>query len=302
MKPTLIIQGNFDQASRFIRQLLVADLPLECVVIPNVTDDAPRYQALVVASALCPQMTLRVGTAVDYGKATWLVLLDRAEAETVPAVEVAELRLFMNRIVENGFKGQLVFCGEHDELLTYFAWKFSGLNQSQIWGLGTFPLARLLTYRLAERLGVGVAAIQAAVVGTADKPIVAWSRTYVGPAPILMYLANEDAKFNADDLGKMSHWLQREAGADQRMLRSMALIRLLEADLTNQPLIASVTNIHDETPVYAAATPVLVNGSGVKHLTNLVLSEDEQHEFAEQIATLRENIATIAGQQTEGRA
>jgi len=47
---------------------------------------------------------------------------------------------------------------------------------------------------------------------------------------------------------------------------------------------------------------VLVNGSGVKHLTNLVLSEDEQHEFAEQIATLRENIATIAGQQTEGRA
>ncbi|WP_125579714.1 Rossmann-fold NAD(P)-binding domain-containing protein [Levilactobacillus cerevisiae] len=302
MKPTLIIQGNFDQASQLIRQLLVADLPLECVVMSNVTDDAPRYQALMVASALAPQMTLRVGTAVDYGKADWLIVLDRAAQETTPAAEVAELRLFMNRIVENGFKGQLVFCGDHDELLTYFAWKFSGLNRSQIWGLGTFPLARLLTFRLAERLGVGVTAVQAAVVGTAAKPIVAWSRTYVGPAPILMYLANEDAKFNAEDLGKMASWLEREAGEDQQMLRSMALIRLLEADLTNQPLIASVTNIHDEEPAYAAATPVLVNASGVKRLTNLALSEDEQQEFAEQGQRLRENIATIAGQQTEGRA
>lgn len=302
MKPTLIIQGNFDQASRLIRQLLVADLPLECVVMPEVTDDAPRYQALVVASALCLQTTLRVGTAVDYGKADWLVILDRAGDEMVPATAIAELRVFMNRIVENGFKGQVVFCGAHDELLTYFAWKFSGLSQSQIWGLGTFPLVRLLTYRLAERLGVGVAAIQAAVVGTADKPIVAWSRTYVGPAPILMYLANEDAKFNADDLGKMASWLQREAGEDQQMLRSLALIRLLEADLTNQPLIASVTNIHDEAPIYAAATPVLVNASGVKHLTNLVLSEDEQQAFAEQVADIRQNIVAIAGQQTEGRA
>jgi len=302
MKPTLIIQGNFDQASQLIRQLLVADLPLECVVMSNVTDDAPRYQALMVASALAPQMTLRVGTAVDYGKADWLIVLDRAAQETAPAAEVAELRLFMNRIVENGFKGQLVFCGDHDELLTYFAWKFSGLNRSQIWGLGTFPLARLLTFRLAERLGVGVTAVQAAVVGTAAKPIVAWSRTYVGPAPILMYLANEDAKFNAEDLGKMASWLEREAGEDQQMLRSMALIRLLEADLTNQPLIASVTNIHDEEPAYAAATPVLVNASGVKRLTNLALSEDEQQEFAEQGQLLRENIATIAGQQTEGRA
>ncbi|AYM03021.1 lactate dehydrogenase [Levilactobacillus yiduensis] len=302
MKPTLIVQGNFDQASRLIRQLMVADLPVDCVVMPNVTDDTPRYQALVVASALCPQLTLRVGTAADYGQATWLVILDRAAVTTDPAMKVAELRLFMNRIVENGFKGQLVFCGEHDELLTYFAWKFSGLNQSQIWGLGTFPLTRLLTYRLAERLGVGAAAVQAAVVGTAADPIVAWSRTYVGPAPILMYLANEDAKFSADDLGKMGSWLQREAHEDQWMLRSMALIQLLRAVLANQPLIASVTNIHAETPVFAAASPVLVNASGVKHLTNLVLSEDEQQEYVTTITALRENIATIEGQQTEGHA
>lgn len=301
MKPTLIVQGNFDQASRFIRQLLIADLPLECVVMPNVMDDTPRYQALVVASALCPQLTLRVGTATDYGQADWLVVLDRASDETAPALEVAELRVFMNRIVENGFKGQLVFCGAHDELLTYFAWKFSGLKPSQIWGLGTYPLTRLLTYRLAERLGVGVASIQAAVVGTAANPIVAWSRTYVGPAPILMYLANEDAKFSADDLGKMGSWLQREASEDQRMLRSMALIRLLRAALTQQPLIASVTNVHAEAPIYAAATPVLVSASGVKHLTNLVLSEDEQQEYAAQIAALRQNIDEIEGHQTEGR-
>lgn len=301
MKPMLLIQGNFDQASQLLHQLLVTDLPLDCVVMPNTTDDTPRYQPLVVASALCPRLTIRVGTAADYGQATWLMVLDRATSDTPVANLVADLRLLMKRIVENGFNGQLIFSGAHDELLTYFAWKFSGLPASQIWGLGTYPLTRLLTYRLAERLGVGAAVIQATVVGTAQTPIVAWSRTYVGPAPLLMYLANADADFDADDLGKMSTWLTREAAEQQGTLRDLAIIRLLQATLSDQPVIAAVTNIHEEEPAFAAASPVLVGAKGIRHLTNLVLSEDEQQDYAAQMAAIREQIATIEAQQTEGK-
>ncbi|MFC6206143.1 Rossmann-fold NAD(P)-binding domain-containing protein [Levilactobacillus tongjiangensis] len=301
MKPILMIQGNYEEASQLIQQLLITDLPLDVVVMPNTTDDTPRYQPLVVASAICPHLSVRVGTAADYGQATWLVVLDRYEAETEATTSVAELRVLMNRIVENGFKGQLIFCGAQDELMTYFAWKFSGLQPNQIWGLGTYPLTRLLTYRLAERLGVGATAIQAAVVGTAVDPIVAWSRTYVGPAPILMYLANEDAGFSAEDLSKMATWLHREATEQQVTLRFMGLIRLLRGVLADQPLIVAVSNIQAEEPVYAAATPVLVNASGVKHLTNLVLSEDEQQAYDEQIQGLRDQIQAIESHQTEGR-
>ncbi|WP_125546922.1 Rossmann-fold NAD(P)-binding domain-containing protein [Levilactobacillus lindianensis] len=301
MNPTLLIQGNFDQASQLLQQLLITDLPLDCVVMPNTTTDTPRYQSLVVASALCPHLSIRVGTASDYGQAAWMVVLDRNVKDATLQSRVDELRLLIKRIVENGFAGQLIFSGEQDELLAYFAWKFSGLPASQIWGLGTYPLTRLLTYRLAERLGVGAAVIQAAVVGTASQPIAAWSRTYVGPAPILMYLANADANFDADDLGKMSSWLEREAAGDQAILRDMALIRLLQANFADQPLIASVTNVHQEDPVFAAATPVLVGKKGVKHLTNLVLSEDEEQAFAAQIKAIRTEIETIEGQQTEGK-
>lgn len=301
MKPTLLIQGNFDQASQLVHQLLVMNLPLDCVVMPNATDDTPRYQPLVVASALCPRLTVRVGTAADYGKATWLVVLDRYAAELPIAGRIAELRLLMKHIIENGFNGQLVFSGEQDELLSYFAWKFSGLPASQIWGLGTYPLTRLLTYRLAERLGVGATVIQATVVGTAQSPIVAWSRTYVGPAPLLMYLANADADFDADDLDKMSTWLTREAAEQQDTLRYMAIIRLIQATLSQQPVIAPVTNIHEETPAFAAASPVLVGTKGIQHLTNLVLSEDEQQAYGTQIAEIREQITAIESQQTEGK-
>ncbi|MFD1548401.1 Rossmann-fold NAD(P)-binding domain-containing protein [Levilactobacillus fuyuanensis] len=301
MKPTLLIQGNFDQASQLVHQLLVMNLPLDCVVMPNATDDTPRYQPLVVASALCPRLTVRVGTAADYGQATWLVVLDRYAAELPIADRIAELRLLMKHIVENGFNGQLVFSGEQDELLSYFAWKFSGLPAGQIWGLGTYPLTRLLTYRLAERLGVGATVIQATVVGTAQSPIVAWSRTYVGPAPLLMYLANADADFDADDLDKMSTWLTREAAEQQDTLRYMAIIRLIQATLSQQPVIAPVTNIHEETPAFAAASPVLVGTKGIQHLTNLVLSEDEQQAYGAQIAEIREQITAIESQQTEGK-
>lgn len=301
MKPTLIIQGTVTQASQLLQQLLIADLPLDCVVMPDRTEDTPRYQSLVVASALCSHFDLRVGTTADYGQATWLVILDRTTDDSAVATEIAELRVFMNRIVQNGFKGQLIFGGAHDEQLSYFAWKFSGLQANQIWGLGTYPLARLLTARLADRLGVGSAAAQATVIGTADLPIVVWSRTYIGPVPILMYLANADTKISADDLDKMANWLQREAKGDQISLRLMALIELLEAALNDQPLIAPATTIHTETPDFAAATPVLVTASGVKHLTNLILSEDEQQDYSEQVTTLRANIDAIENQQTEGR-
>ncbi|KIO95560.1 L-lactate dehydrogenase [Levilactobacillus brevis] len=87
MKPTLIIQGTITQASQLLQQLLIADLPLGCVVMPDRTEDTPRYQSLVVASALCSHFDLRVGTTADYGQATWLVILDRTTDDSAVATE-----------------------------------------------------------------------------------------------------------------------------------------------------------------------------------------------------------------------
>lgn len=301
MKPTLLIQGELNQTCQFLQQLLIADLPVDGVVLPEHTTDTPAYQPLVVASALCAQLSIRVGTNTDYGQATWLVILDHTEQDQPLIDRVTNLRHLINRVLENGFQGQLIFAGQHDELLTYFAWKYSGATPGQIWGLGTYPLTRLLTCRLAERLGMGPGAIQTTLVGRAADPIPAWSRTYVGPTPILMYLATADAKFKADDLGKMGTWLQREATTSQVTLRLMGLIRILRAVLANQPLIVPVAHPHPATPAYAAATPVLVTANGWKPLPNLALSEDEQQAYATALTTIQTEIAQIEGSQTEGK-
>ncbi|QMU07461.1 Rossmann-fold NAD(P)-binding domain-containing protein [Levilactobacillus suantsaii] len=299
MKPTLLIQGELTQTNQFLHQLLMADLPIDCVILPEHTDDTPQYQALVVASALCPQLSIRVGTNTDYAQASWLILLDQTVTEQPLVTRVANLRRVTNRILENGFQGQLIFAGEHDDLFTYFAWKYSGAAPHQILGLGTYPLTRLLTCRLAERLGVGPRAIQTTVIGRSATPIAAWSRTYVGPTPILMYLANADAKFGADDLGKMGSWLQREAAAPQTTLRFMVLIRILRSVLMGHPVIVPVAHPQPETPTYATATPVLVSADGWKPLPKLALSEDEQQDYAACVAAIQDDIGQIEGQQTE---
>ncbi|MDT6980401.1 lactate dehydrogenase [Levilactobacillus zymae] len=301
MKPTLLIQGELAQTCQLLQQLLIADLPVDCVVLPEHTTDTPQYQSLVVASALCAQLSIRVGTNTDYGQAAWLVVLDRTVEAVTLSERVANLRRLISRSLENGFQGQIIFAGQHDDLLTYFAWKYSGATPGQIWGLGTYPMTRLLTCRLAERLGVGPGAIQTTVVGRSVNPIPAWSRTYVGPTPILMYLATADAKFNADDLGKMGTWLQREAMASQTTLRMLVLIRILRAVLANQPLIVPVTHPQPATPAYAAATPVLVTANGWKPLPNLALSEDEQQTYAVTLAAIQDEIAQVEGTQTEGK-
>lgn len=301
MKPSMIVQGELTHAKYLLQQLLVADLPVDCVIMAEHTTDTPEYQALITASALCPQFSLRMGTAADYAQATWLVLTDLEEPLPALADRIVALRRLTNRILENGFRGQLVFTGQDDEVLTYFAWKYSGAAIGQIWGLGTYPVNQLLTYRLADRLGVGVNAIQTTVVGRAAEPVVAWSRTYVGPTPILMYLANADAAFNAEDLDKMESWLRREATGSQTALRYLTLIHLFQALLANQPVIAPVAHPQPGETALAVATPVLVTLQGTQAITNLALSEDEQRAYSAETTAIHETITQLEGTPTEGR-
>lgn len=299
MSPTLIITGELSQAQQLLQQLLVADLAVDCVVIPEHTDDTPQYQSLIVASAICQRLTIRMGTKADYTTAKWMVLLDQTVHPVAIDERVANLRRVTNRVLENGFQGQLIFAGSDDEVLTYFAWKFSGVAPGQIWGLGTYPLTHLLTHRLAERLAVSATMIQTTVVGRSADPVVAWSRTYVGPTPILMYLANADAKFQADDLDKMGSWLTRLAEEPQTTLRLLGLIHLLVALVADQSVIVPVSHLQPTPPTYAASSPVLVTPEGTKALTTSSLSEDEQQAYTQSLATIQATIQRIEKQQTE---
>ncbi|MGY5339153.1 lactate dehydrogenase [Levilactobacillus spicheri] len=300
MNPKIMIRGGFQQVQALVQQLLIADLAVECVVVPQTPEEAPSYQAIVTASALCRQLTVRIGTTADYRTATWLVLVDADDPLPLPD-QVTALRRLTSQILESGFQGQMIFAGQHDAILTTFAWKFSGAALNKLWGLGTYPLNQLLTHRLAERLGVGVDMIQTTVVGQALAPVVAWSRTYVGPTPILMYLANADAKFGADDLGKMASWLQRESQASQAPLRRMALIRLLARLLVQQAPIISVSHLQGDQPTLAMATPVLMTPQGTQPITKLALSEDEQRAYGEQVTALQTTMTQLEEHRMEGK-
>lgn len=279
MAPVMIVQGDLTQTQPFLQQLLIADLPVDCVIIPTVPEENRVYQSLIVASALCAQLTLRVGTAVDYARAQWLVLFDTTTSGSPLPKRVSELRRLVNYVLESGFQGQWVFAGSDDDVLTYFTWKFSGATATSIWGLGTAPLEQLLVNRLAERLGVAVSAIRTTVVGPAETPVIAWSRTYVGPVPILMYLANADDRLDADDLTKMATWLEREATESLTLLRSLTLIRLLTRLTAHQAPVVPVTHPQPMTAYLATATPVVVTPTGIRTLTTLSLAEDEQRAY-----------------------
>lgn len=64
----------------------------------------------------------------------------------------------------------------HDELFTYFAQRFSGLNKRQVVGLGTFGATWQFEQFLAERLAVPAAQVTAYVVGTSQTPVLVWSQ------------------------------------------------------------------------------------------------------------------------------
>ncbi|KLD58168.1 hypothetical protein WP50_28295, partial [Lactiplantibacillus plantarum] len=55
------------------------------------------------------------------------------------------------------------------------------------------------TWTTAE-ISVGPADVRAFVVGTAATHLISWSRSYIGPAPVMTYLANQDISFGMDEM------------------------------------------------------------------------------------------------------
>jgi L-lactate dehydrogenase len=76
----------------------------------------------------------------------------------------------------------------------------------------------------------------------------------------------------------------------------LALIQVLSAFYEHQPFIGTVTNVQtgsDDQPV-GLASPVLISANGIKRLADVVLSDEEQKEYAEIAAEVRQSLDRVA--------
>jgi malate/lactate dehydrogenase len=79
-------------------------------------------------------------------------------------------------------------------------------------------------------------------------------------------------------------------------LSVLALVQILNAFYAQTPFIGTVTNIQasgDDDQLVGLSSPVLISANGLKRMADMVLSDEEQKEYAEIAGQVREELARV---------
>lgn len=178
------------------------------------------------------------------------------------------------------------------DVLTYVAWKLSGLPLSRVLGSGTNLDSGRLRFLLGERLGLATSSVHAWIIGEhGDSSVPLWDSANVAGVP-LAKLDSEPGEWEA---------LHKQVVASAYEIIKLKgytswAIGLSVAQLTKS-LLRNTGNVHAvtvnakgqhgvEVPVFLSL-PAVLGADGVRSIVQLSLSDKARAKFQESVQQLR---------------
>ncbi|GKT02875.1 lactate/malate family dehydrogenase [Furfurilactobacillus entadae] len=297
MKPKIVVYGTGSFNETLVTSLLMLNEAMTVAVMDSAdATTAQQLEAARVAGASSMNVDLTTGTATDLVTADAIVIGDvvalapEASRDETLAASLPVIRELMREAMAQGFTGKIVVAGQYDGLLTYFAQRFSGISAANCIGIGTLAHSHILTTTLAKAFNVNLTALHAYVIGIASQHVVAWSRSTVGPVPVLSLMANEDINFDAAQLGDIEQRLNEAVISSNDVVRAQAVIRVIQGLFLERPLVGTLTNLLTtmDGQTLPLSTPVRLNAAGVSKLVDVTYSDVEQRELDDISDVVRE--------------
>lgn len=195
------------------------------------------------------------------------------------------MKAVVKNIMSSGFDGIILVASNPVDILTYAAWKNSGLPVHRVIGSGTSLDTARLRYEISNKINLSVANVHAYILGEhGDSEFVCWSNAYIGAKPILDVI-EDVAEIEFEDLEKIYQRVKNAAyeiiekkGATSYAI-GMALVKITVAILENENRILPISVYNDgvynvEKDVFIGL-PAVINKDGVHHVVKLKLSADE---------------------------
>lgn len=207
------------------------------------------------------------------------------------------------QLKENGFNGILVVANNPVDIMTYVAWKTSGLPKNHVVGSGTVLDTARLRVGLADVLGFADSNIHAYIMGEhGDSSFVSWINTYIGCKSLLEYLDEHDI-----DLMQLQNIYIEVRDKAYRIIElkkatyygiGLALKRIVVAILNNERCILPVSSYQNGEygkSGYFIGTPSVLGSDGVTQVMVLPLNENDQARFDNSFETLEKTIKENLG-------
>jgi L-lactate dehydrogenase len=209
------------------------------------------------------------------------------------------------QVVKHNPDGILLIATNPVDVLSYVAWKLSGLPAERVIGSGTILDTARFRYLLSQHFNVDARSVHGFIVGEhGDSEVPVWSLTNIAGMRLPEYVKHNDAKCSPEEMERI--FAQTRDAAYEIIHRKGAtyyavaagLMRITEAILRDQSTVLSVSSLvrglYGIEDVYLSLPTVLHRG-GVERVIHLNLSVDEEAKLRDSARVLRETIAGLKG-------
>lgn len=213
------------------------------------------------------------------------------------------MRTIVPSIVKYTTDAILIIVSNPVDVLTYAAYKFSGLPQNQVFGSGTTLDSSRFRYLLSQHIGVDPRNVHAYIIGEhGDSEVPVWSLAHVSGVQLDDFCQSFNINLQADVRQKLfeevrtaAYHLIEKKGATYHAI-ALATLNIVESILRDQNSLYSVSsyieNYHDVNKV-CLSVPCKVNRNGVNEKVLLHLSSDELAAFKKSAEIIKNAIKFV---------
>ena len=206
-------------------------------------------------------------------------------------------------IVEHNRSGILVIATNPVDVLTYAAWKLSGLPSKQVIGSGTILDTARFRYLLSQHFGVDARSVHAFIIGEhGDSEVPVWSLANIAGMRFKQFCAAEGKTHDQRTMDDIFHQTRDAAyriierkGATYYAVAA-GVMRIAQAILRNQNTVLSVSSLI--TDYYGMSDvcfslPTVVNRAGVQQVLRIELSDEEIEKLHQSASVLQTTISKL---------
>ena len=208
------------------------------------------------------------------------------------AKNVNILQGMVEQIMASGFNGIFLVVTNPMDVLTYYAYKFSGLPAEKVIGSGTVLDSARLRTRIAGYLNVNPKSVHAYQVGEhGDSELTLWSLADLGGQPVSKLL-DHGTRVNISDFVKNEAYdIIDKKGATYYGIAT-CVIDILNCIFNDELRVLPVSS-YDHFSDTSFGWPTVVGRTGIIRRLDLKISEREGIDLQKSINTLKKAISSV---------
>jgi L-lactate dehydrogenase len=214
------------------------------------------------------------------------------------------MRQVVQSVVQNNPDGLLLIATNPVDILTYVAWKVSGLPQERVIGSGTILDTARFRYLLSQHFGVDPRSVHAYIIGEhGDSEVPVWSLANIAGMELSTYCEANHLGCSSEEMLSIFeqtrdaayHIIERKGATFYAV--AAGLLRIVEAILRDQSTVLSVSSRIEDyygiTDVFLSL-PTVISRHGVFRVIRLKLTPDEVDGLQKSASLLKDTIQELA--------